>query len=310
MVTGPESEPQPQSDQDPTLIAELLQPICKTPSQRQEWRQLNATEKTGYIDAVKCLHSQPSARHPYGQLSDDFPWAYRSNAHFASDAAPFLPWHRYFIHVYETALKESCGYTGHLPYWDWTLDWEDPAKSAIWDPETGFGGDGASNNMKIGSCVDSGPFSDYQILYSDLAIKPHCLSRGFGRHNESGVFEGKWFSPEVVKQISLEHNFFNFSMALKAGPYNNMSNQVGGDFLSFDAPNDPVSFLHYAQLDRLWWMWQKDHPQNSTEYNGPKNGDSNAMASLLDVLPMYGLSRDTPVSDVIDTQSGLLCYKY
>jgi tyrosinase len=26
--------------------------------------------------------------------------------------AQFLPWHRYFIHVYETALKTKCGYTG------------------------------------------------------------------------------------------------------------------------------------------------------------------------------------------------------
>lgn len=85
MFTGPEPEPQPQADQDPSLIAELLQPTCKNPSQRQEWRQLNATEKTGYIDAVKCLHSQPSSRHPYGQLSDDFPWAYRSNAHFGKN---------------------------------------------------------------------------------------------------------------------------------------------------------------------------------------------------------------------------------
>lgn len=36
----------------------------------------------------------------------------RSLAH---DAAPFLPWHRYFIHAYEKALKDHCGYKGTLP---------------------------------------------------------------------------------------------------------------------------------------------------------------------------------------------------
>lgn len=30
----------------------------------------------------------------------------------AHDAAPFLPWHRYFIHLYELALREDCGYNG------------------------------------------------------------------------------------------------------------------------------------------------------------------------------------------------------
>jgi tyrosinase len=30
--------------------------------------------------------------------------------------AAFLSWHRWFIHLYERALRESCGYTGHLAY--------------------------------------------------------------------------------------------------------------------------------------------------------------------------------------------------
>jgi len=28
-------------------------------------------------------------------------------------------------------------------YWDWTLDSSDPSHSPIWDPETGFGGNGS-----------------------------------------------------------------------------------------------------------------------------------------------------------------------
>lgn len=34
----------------------------------------------------------------------------------AHDTAAFLPWHRYFIHVYEKALREQCAYSGHLTY--------------------------------------------------------------------------------------------------------------------------------------------------------------------------------------------------
>jgi tyrosinase len=31
-------------------------------------------------------------------------------------AAPFLAWHRYFLHIYEQALKEECGYQSHMVY--------------------------------------------------------------------------------------------------------------------------------------------------------------------------------------------------
>ena len=34
----------------------------------------------------------------------------------AHGAAAFLPWHRYFIHIYEQTLRARCGYDGLLPY--------------------------------------------------------------------------------------------------------------------------------------------------------------------------------------------------
>lgn len=33
----------------------------------------------------------------------------------------FLPFHRYFVWAYGQALKNSCGYKGVSPYWDWRL---------------------------------------------------------------------------------------------------------------------------------------------------------------------------------------------
>lgn len=56
----------------------------------------------------------------------------------------FLPWHRYMVAVYESMLRSECNYAGAQPYWDWTLDtpankW---ASSPVFDPVTGFGGNG------------------------------------------------------------------------------------------------------------------------------------------------------------------------
>ena len=39
-----------------------------------------------------------------------------ANVSQAHNTAAFLPWHRYFIHVYEKTLREHCAYSGHLTY--------------------------------------------------------------------------------------------------------------------------------------------------------------------------------------------------
>jgi len=107
---------------------------CTGPQVRHEWRSLSTEEKHDYIRAVRCLHSTPSRIRPNGTLYDDYPYAHaRHGKHcgqqsplagdsrvcltfvLAHNAAPFLPWHRYFLHVYETDLQQTCGYAGSLP---------------------------------------------------------------------------------------------------------------------------------------------------------------------------------------------------
>jgi hypothetical protein len=46
---------------------------------------------------------------------------------------------------YEKALIEECGYQGAQPYWDWIIDTDSGLNMTQWpifDPDTGFGGDG------------------------------------------------------------------------------------------------------------------------------------------------------------------------
>lgn len=107
---------------------------CASPSLRQEWRQLNSTEKTAYIDTVKCLQGFPSNLTGIGRRSDDFPWVHRHVATSSKsvtelrfgqtsqpyspspvhDTALFLPYHRYLLHLYENSLRELCNYSGTL----------------------------------------------------------------------------------------------------------------------------------------------------------------------------------------------------
>ena len=60
-----------------------------------------------------------------------------------------------------------------------------------------------------------------------------------------------------------------------------------------------------SQLDWLWWMWQQRNPLlRLGDYAGKDR------ASLDDVLPMDGFAPDMQASDVMSTESDVLCYKY
>ncbi|KAG6073244.1 hypothetical protein E4U16_000680 [Claviceps sp. LM84 group G4] len=92
---------------------------------RKEWGNMSHRSRREYIDAVKCLHELPSKIDPElapGARSryDDFEAAHIRLAAKIHGTGFFLPWHRHFVHLYETALREECGYTGYQPYWDWS----------------------------------------------------------------------------------------------------------------------------------------------------------------------------------------------
>src|SRR6266516_1640411 len=92
---------------------------------------------------------------------------------------PIPPMARYFLHLYETTLRQRCSFTEELVYWDWTLDWDNLEHSPVFDAEGGFGGDGDVNgNITIGRtgrCVVDGPFTDIHAKYYDVKYNPHYL---------------------------------------------------------------------------------------------------------------------------------------
>ncbi|KAI8288006.1 hypothetical protein K4K56_008145 [Colletotrichum sp. SAR 10_98] len=94
---------------------------CSNPTTRVEWRDLSDDQKSSYIEAVKCLKDTPSrlsSDSGSASLYDDFANVHRqldSEIHFVSS---FLPWHRWFLWLYEQALQNDCNYDSTVPYWD------------------------------------------------------------------------------------------------------------------------------------------------------------------------------------------------
>ncbi|CAE6476240.1 unnamed protein product, partial [Rhizoctonia solani] len=70
-------------------------------------------------------------------------------------------------------------------------------------------------------------------------------------------------------------------------------------------------FIHHAQTDRLWTLWQGRNKTRLSDYGGNtvQNQFVNT-ASLSDKLSYMGLAEDRTVESLMDTLSNGLCYKY
>ena len=222
----------------------------------------------------------------------------------------------------------SCLLITGFRYWDWTLDWEDLSLSPVWSGELGFGGNGnktARKSVGYGHCVTDGRFANLLISYFGTENRTHCLSRGFNKKWQ----KAEHVRPGTVKDILHEPTYASFNLALEYRSHNAIPSFIRGDFFKVTAPNgmtysyfspsrltsdyylDPIFFLHHVQLDRLWWTWQQRDPVNRlTEYMGVAGDGSFGKALPSDKLYLGRLGPVASVSDILSTESSVLCYKY
>jgi tyrosinase len=138
-------------------------------------------------------------------------------------------------------------------FWDWSLDWEDPMASPIFDPETGFGGDGDSNGpMHDGThCVTDLPFKNMTPQWLGEKYDPHCLTRWF-----SDDWLAHYLNPESLETIMAATTYSEFFLALEMRAHDIIPMGIRGDFTSFTAPNGTSScgicMLHYLRPADPW----------------------------------------------------------
>lgn len=128
------------------------------------------------------IEAAPGVRSRY----DDFVALHINQTVYIHFTGSFLTWHRYFIHTFEQALRNECGYPGHLPYWNWGKSALDPANSPYMDGSRySQGGNGvyAAHNCTPalisglncippaggGGCVETGPYAGYAANLSSSA---------------------------------------------------------------------------------------------------------------------------------------------
>jgi len=278
------------------LLARVVDALCtpETATVRKEWLQLTNHERLAYINGVKCLQSRPSqlaALVPASRSQfDDFAAIHANQTRNIHFSGIFYAWHRHFLHLFETALHEHCGYPAQqgVPYWDWTLDVYQSglAASPLFDGSPySLGGDGEPDPAAApytilggtvphglgGGCVRTGPFANLTVPFGPFNIThlftglpadwqkgtPHCLQRDLNDFTLR-----KYNSPEAVAAALATRDIRAFQ-ALTSGPLD-PGIHGGGHFSvgasmndPFGSPQDPSFYLHHGMMERIWALWQE-----------------------------------------------------
>ena len=226
------------------------------PFVRQSIAALTPAQIASLQHGVAVMMSRPA--------SDPTSWRFQANIHGTYDSATtpaemevwnncehgsyyFLSWHRMYLYFFDRILRAAAGDPNLvLPYWNWT----DPAQRTL--PLAFRQPANASNPLYIAppnrpAALDAGTASlgagtvDYSVAFADV---------NFDSMTGSGAsFGGQIASP---MQFNGPHGAF------ESQPHDVVHVALGGLKSDPDtAAQDPIFWLHHANIDRMWNRWLK-----------------------------------------------------
>ncbi|EJD00118.1 Di-copper centre-containing protein [Fomitiporia mediterranea MF3/22] len=231
----------------------------------------------------------------------------------------FLPWHRWYVAVYEQALKESCRYTDSADVFD-----SDFFKGS--GPASGIGG--WSEPSKDFS-VTGGVFSDSMIAYPNshilrriFSLQPWKDLNGFNRYPLE--YANATFMPDAMRALVDGHveDFVGFQ-----ADFEKTQGAHGTSFLLFGDlrkdRNELLFWMHHAMVDKVWSDWKNANSENFWAFfGGTVQGTKNVtyydqypngappFLSLNDTMLADGMFNETTIYNVMNTTGGFMCYMY
>jgi tyrosinase len=178
-------------------------------------------------------------------IGDDRGYQYWAGIHgfpppvYCQHGSPyFLPWHRAYLYLFEKQLQDRVpGVT--FPWWDWTRGQEDGIPAAYEVAKV----DGRPNPLASSPIQKSGRINPRETKTRREPQDPDQLPL-LGK--VEGILENKDFFT-FQNQLESVHNFIH--------------GWVGGTMGVIEvAAYDPIFYAHHCMIDRLWYLWQLDHP--------------------------------------------------
>ncbi|KAK0619575.1 hypothetical protein B0T14DRAFT_554787 [Immersiella caudata] len=299
-----------------------------TAAKCREWGSMCKKERRAYVAAIKCLMERPSKLDP------------RKVPGAKSQYDDFV-----------AALRNECGCKGWQPYWNWGKWAYDPLNSPLFDGfDTSLSGNGVfakhgctNTNMGCvaqgqgGGCVDSGPFKHMVVNLGpagsgftaspaipsppggQYGYNPRCLRRDISIETSS-----RWTDDDEAYDLLTNYQssievFQNRmqgssgSMGGHSGGHYTLNGDPSSDFLV--SPGDPAFWLHHAQIDRVWWIWQNAKPATRATAIGGSTSmiGGGRQGRLSDNLDMYILGESMAIEKAMSTvgmTGGPFCYIY
>jgi hypothetical protein len=191
---------------------------------RKDFLDLTPIERNRLADALNQLHADGGW--------DKYASSHEDGAMRIHRGPVFLPWHRWFVWRLELELRAIDARVA-IPYWDWTRAGGRDLDAEPW--KSFFGG---RNNS-------GGRFDhwDYERRSNDGGFVLPSLAT-------------------VVSEIN-RASYVSFRQ-MEFGSHVPGHRWTGGDMESMRSPADPLFFLHHCNIDRLWAIWQLNHPPPGT----------------------------------------------
>jgi tyrosinase len=242
---------------------------------RKSVANLTAQEKAALVAGIKAMKAGGKydpyvLAHSRAMMTPSPPNVSPFVRNIAHRGPAFGPWHRAFLLRFEQDLGVP------LPYWDWTADQASgsPETAPVWRSDL-MGGNGVPPEDHV---VD-GPFAHDPndpaswSTVQDPGLPANMqdnsvpwLTRRFG-----GMPGSKLPTAQDVKGVLdvvpydsapwNTHSTPSFRNSLEGfvgpGLHNAAHMWVGGSMMPSTSPNDPVFFLHHANVDRIWANWQR-----------------------------------------------------
>jgi len=127
----------------------------------------------------------------------------------------------------------------------------------VWDPVTGFGGNGTDAPGRLTQCVRDGPFRNLRPAYWNNDYQPHCLVRLWAppqpQENLQEMF-GFNYNPNQMEWVNAEATYAGFNGALENTPHAAVHFGIGqqdGDVGANNASPNGKSCLLFPRLTLL-----------------------------------------------------------
>lgn len=169
-------------------------------------------------------------------------------SHSGQSSNFFLPWHRYYVYMLERMIRVVTGRTDFtMPYWNYTS--ADPAQRGVVPAQFRMPDDPVFGVL----------YRPNRVSRANSGLPIHALQPGdamnideaMSKTNYSTVGSVTGFGRTIDSTIHGRiHTLVGNTRGMGAVPY---------------AGNDPLFFVHHANIDRMWASWNKNGNKNPTD---------------------------------------------